>query len=178
MDPVTCDDAMTSKLASLQQMGYPEDRIYEVVQLMAEASWTSMGVEQQHGSCALMRRLHPEYGLETLAQRAFLHSCRHLFTKPGRHATSSLQPVSAASASAASEVRATDAAASRVSGYNIFVSDLFAEHQQQHTAGDSGGGIPANQRQALFAQAHGLYLQVTPAERASYDQRAQTRHRD
>ena len=47
---------------------------------MQQCSFSTMGVEQQHGSYATMKRLHPDYGLQTLAARGYLHSCRALFS--------------------------------------------------------------------------------------------------
>eukprot|EP00974_Lingulodinium_polyedra_P053362 5126134-Lingulodinium_polyedra.AAC.1 len=45
---------------------------------MAHAPWSTATVEQQHGSCAVIHRFHPEYSMEMLVVRAGLLHFRKL----------------------------------------------------------------------------------------------------
>ena len=108
IDVAGCVDSLTTKMAKLLALGYDENKISEAFMLMREASWSSMGVEQQHGSCASMRRTHPEYGAETLAQRAFLHSCRHLFHQ-GASTVADVAGSGSSSSSLTAEIRSATA---------------------------------------------------------------------
>ena len=59
----------------------------------------------------------------------------------------------------------------KVSGFNIFVSDLFAEFRMQRAQG-SEARVDAPDRQALFTHSYKQYQQLAPSERDHYDQRA------
>lgn len=51
----------------------------EALTLLREIHWSSIGVEQAHGSLAVLKRFHPDYTMETLLTRAFVHQFRALF---------------------------------------------------------------------------------------------------
>eukprot|EP00974_Lingulodinium_polyedra_P024829 2401071-Lingulodinium_polyedra.AAC.1 len=70
------------KLQRLLQLGYPRVALEQAVKLMGEVPWTTMVVEQGHGSMAAIRRQHHYYGKEMLCQRAFIHMLRPLFHEP------------------------------------------------------------------------------------------------
>lgn len=42
--------------------------------------WSTLDVEQAHGSCAVIHKYHRLYTIAQLSQRSFLHQARHLFT--------------------------------------------------------------------------------------------------
>ena len=73
-------DAAAQQLWRLLQIGYAEDKIYRLLQLMRQTSWSTLNVEQAHGSSSTVRRFHPSMSLDMHLMRAFLHQCRHLFT--------------------------------------------------------------------------------------------------
>ena len=66
------DEPVASQLWQLMHIEYPMPQIVESVRLMGELGWTSLPAEQQHGSLALYRRWHPDYGCETLVSRALI----------------------------------------------------------------------------------------------------------
>ena len=70
---------VSQQLATYLNMGGDDRNVHAVFKLMGECSFTTMGVEQQHGSYATVHRLHPDYSLQSLSTRGFLHSCRALF---------------------------------------------------------------------------------------------------
>ena len=61
----------TKQLGEYLDMGGSRETVLALLALMRECSFSTMGVEQQHGSYATMKRL--------LAARGYLHSCRALF---------------------------------------------------------------------------------------------------
>ena len=69
----------SKQLSDYLLMGGSRQTVVAILALMRACSFSTMGVEQQHGSYATMKRLHPDYGLLTLAARGYLHSCRALF---------------------------------------------------------------------------------------------------
>ena len=54
----------------------------EACRLMADISFSTIAVEQGHGSLAVVHRSHPRYGEFLLAVRSFLHAVRSLFRDP------------------------------------------------------------------------------------------------
>ena len=72
-------DSCSAKLRQLQQMGYSEALLVDAVTLLGEVPWSTLLVEQGHGSTAASHRLRPTYAIDMLAKRALLHQCRHLF---------------------------------------------------------------------------------------------------
>ena len=75
-----CSHQFSQQLQSYLQMGGCVDTALAVLSLMQQCSFSTMGVEQQHGSYATMKRHHPDYGIHTLAARGYLHSCRALYS--------------------------------------------------------------------------------------------------
>ena len=65
-------EPVSSQLWHLLHMGYPIVPLINTVRLIGEASWSSLPAEQQHGSLAIFKRWHPEYGTGSLLTRAFM----------------------------------------------------------------------------------------------------------
>ena len=61
-------------------MDFPRQQLVEGVQLLQHLGWTSTTVEQQHASAALVKRVHPTYGLPMIMSRALLHTARLFYT--------------------------------------------------------------------------------------------------
>ena len=72
-------DGFTQQLLSLLRVGYDIDRAADGLSLLLDAPWTSVSVEQAHGSMGTLHRQHPEVGGDLLAHRSMLHQCRALF---------------------------------------------------------------------------------------------------
>lgn len=60
---------------------HERSQIKMVIDLLAQCSWSSLPAEQQHGSLSLLHRWHPEYGLDSLLSRAFLHQVVRLIPR-------------------------------------------------------------------------------------------------
>eukprot|EP00974_Lingulodinium_polyedra_P046797 4484952-Lingulodinium_polyedra.AAC.1 len=52
---------------------YSRRKLIATIKLLGECPWTTLPCEQLHGSLAIFRRWHPEYGTESLLGRAFMH---------------------------------------------------------------------------------------------------------
>jgi hypothetical protein len=66
------EDAVGGKIWDLLRSGYNSSMLRRMVELLADAPWTTTVVEQLHASAALISRHHPDYGLRTLLARAAL----------------------------------------------------------------------------------------------------------
>ena len=64
----------------LLKAGFPEEKLNEALELLAEANWTSKGVEQAHGSLAAINKLHKAYMAWMLSTRAMVHQQRARFS--------------------------------------------------------------------------------------------------
>ena len=56
----------------LHTPGYPMGLLVSSIRLLNEVPWTTLPAEQMHGSLAVFRRWHPEFGVESLLSRAFM----------------------------------------------------------------------------------------------------------
>lgn len=72
-------DSCAHKIRELLRVGFDSQAIEDGVMLLREINWTTVPVEQAHGSCAVLHRMHPTYTAETLVFRALVHNCRDLF---------------------------------------------------------------------------------------------------
>ena len=73
------EEPMSRQMWQLIQMGFSIEQLVSTLELVADIGWTTLPAEQQHGSLAVLRRWHPEYGQDTLVARALLvHICRLL----------------------------------------------------------------------------------------------------
>ena len=79
------EDPVTGQLWMLLQLDFPEQQLVRTVQLFQEISWSSMVAEQQHGSLASLKRVHPEYQMETLVARAQVMMLWRLLPKPSEN---------------------------------------------------------------------------------------------
>ena len=74
------DNAVALQIWRLMQVGYSDEKLHTLLQLMRHTSWSTLNVEQAHGSSATVRTFHPSMSLDMHLMRAYLHQCRHLFT--------------------------------------------------------------------------------------------------
>ena len=70
---------MTKRLVLLVQRKWPMHEIVALIRLLALCHWSTLAVEQAHGSWAVMRKYHPSCCWTTLVVRAFCHVVRPLF---------------------------------------------------------------------------------------------------
>ena len=63
-------------------LGWTVERLAAGGELLRDVPWSTVGVEQQHGSMAVQHRQHKQYTAEVLSMRAFMNSLR-TFVSPG-----------------------------------------------------------------------------------------------
>lgn len=51
----------------------------DTVRMLLQIQWSTLAVEQAHGSAAAIRRVHPGYSANVLSLRSMLHTMRHVF---------------------------------------------------------------------------------------------------
>ena len=68
----TVDDC-SWKIKQLLEVGYDKQKIRSGLNMLLEVSWSSLAVEQAHGSAAVLHRYHPQYGCPFLASRTLVH---------------------------------------------------------------------------------------------------------
>ena len=51
-----------------------KERVVDALELLKEVPWSTAGVEQGHASAAILCRLHPMAGLDSVAQRSLCHT--------------------------------------------------------------------------------------------------------
>ena len=75
-------EATARKIWQFMHAGHPLPFLERMLQLLADAPWTTTVAEQLHGSCAAVSRHHPEYGVGTLTARACLVTANKLLPGP------------------------------------------------------------------------------------------------
>eukprot|EP00971_Amphidinium_carterae_P349089 6490841-Amphidinium_carterae.1 len=77
-------DPITIKIRALMHKGYSIDKLRKGCILLGQCSWTSYMSEKLHSSCAVLRRHHPDLGIQSLQVRAFAHSFNQFVPRPTR----------------------------------------------------------------------------------------------
>ena len=152
-------DPFTRKLWKLLKAGVSPQQLQDIPALLQQASWSSMAVEQAHGSSATIRRFHPELALDQHLARAYLHQCRHLFT-----------PTEEQQAQEALEKRLCRLQSRRgsVTGRNLFFKDLVAQTRQSL----GGGSLSKDALKQLMLRHVAYYNALSPEEQHVYERQA------
>jgi hypothetical protein len=154
-------DEATLKLRDLVRLGYNRGRLKDALFLMQGVPWSSISVEQAHGSCAVLHRLHPLYGPDMICKRGLIHQCRHLFqTSPEEKRAQRLAAQTAALAAKQPQ---------KTSGRHAFFAQLM-QHAKEHSGASS---VPLAVRQAVMQQHGQMFSGLTPQEKAQLDLVAQ-----
>ena len=66
------DEQASRNLWGLCHLNYPRGQLVKGLRIFSQLSWTSLPCEQLHGSLAVFRRWHPEFGVAPLVCRALL----------------------------------------------------------------------------------------------------------
>eukprot|EP00971_Amphidinium_carterae_P329247 6461570-Amphidinium_carterae.2 len=66
-------EPISARIWQLHSMGVPDSVLLDGLSALRQASWTSQVSERQHASTSLMRKHHPDYGLQALLSRSWLH---------------------------------------------------------------------------------------------------------
>ena len=152
-------DQFTFKIWMLLRSGVSVHQLQDIPALLQQTSWSSMAVEQAHGSSATMRRFHPELTLDQHLARSFLHQCRHLFT-----------PTAEQQSQAALEKRLLRLQNRRasVTGRNLFFKDLVAQTRQRL----GGATLSREALQQLMSRHVSFYTALSPEEQHEYERQA------
>lgn len=156
-------DPTTAQIKSLLGLGYNRAALVDAVALLREVPWSTLGVEQAHGSVACIHKLHKGCGVETITCRALLHQARHLFV-PSPEATKDEQ--------AKVRIERLRRSAKRpVSARNLFFKD-FVAGVAPADAVDSGAAGSRWQLQALTHSQQAFDL-LDPSSTHAYTNLAQ-----
>ena len=145
--------------------GYNRHLLEEACRLMHdEASGTTLAVEQQHGSIAVVHRAHPDLGMRMASIRSYLHMCRFLLREPlemRQH-----QRLVARVASVRRRLR------HGVSARNAYMKELHAATKEANPG--------ASVARAVLARHHDLYEALPPCRKRRYEELAaeMTRERE
>ena len=74
------------KIRRLLELGYGRLMLVEGIERLGDVHWSTTIVEQGHGSAAVVHKVHRQYGLNMLCQRAMIHMTRGLFPAPAEEA--------------------------------------------------------------------------------------------
>ena len=147
---------LVRQIKNLQQLGRPQKVLEDALLLMREVSWTTRAAEQSHASITRVHRHHPEASADTVALKAALHACRHLFQK-----------TQAAKKDEALRKRVDKlkrCLPRPISARNVFISDYVTQAKRLRV----GSLTPKLARQAL-AQAQSLYVDLPDQRKRKYD---------
>ena len=122
--------------------GVPPAELISVAEFLQQASWSSLAVEQAHGSSATVRRYHLQLTLDHHLNRSFLHQARLLFTPT----YTQLQEEALRK-----KLDRLGGRRREVSARNVCFGNLVAEATRQ-----VGGGPPTDSSSPGLAQAGGL----------------------
>ena len=79
------NDDTSDKIYTLLRLGLiSKARVADALELLKEVPWSTAGVEQGHASAAILSRLHPMAGLDSVAQRSFCHTALPLLRSHGQ----------------------------------------------------------------------------------------------
>jgi hypothetical protein len=113
--PTHCD--ASAKAWDLMEVGWPLHSLQQMVQLMADAPFTTTVTEQLHASASVVARYHPEYQLDTLLARSMCLAVAKMLQKP--------PTVERAMAKAKAKLnRLNKAIPEKSSGRQVFFGDL------------------------------------------------------
>lgn len=160
-------EGVTAQLWRLLRGGFPESQLVQAVEQWKDIPWTTTIVEQMHGSLAVLRRAHPEYGGATLASRAFVMQLRKFLPKPSgneKKLALLLRDINKISRRAPERGR----------GRQQFLADLIELAKGRDW---SGREAPPTTKE-IFSRHAGLWAKRSLAERMAYEDRACLRARE
>ena len=148
-----------NKMWRLLKAGYPTASLLKAIDMFRHLPFTTMAVEQAHGSSATIRKFHPNLDIDVHLQRSYLHQCRHRFS----------QPEDAKREQALLEAIAEKSIPPRpLTGRHAFLKDLVATAAKRMP---DRCLPPVTMRQLM--QMHGtLFDSLSPAEVTAYEEEA------
>lgn len=163
-EPYQGHDRATQQIKQLLQIGFPRSQLGDLVALLREVPWTTVTVEQAHGSMAVLHRQHPGLGRKALAHRTMIHQCRALFQNP--------QAEKVLGRIEKRLERLRGQTPESTTGRHLFLRDLMA---QARSSLPQGSRMSLGLRQQIMRRHGGLYKSLPLAARQEYGQAA-SRH--
>ena len=164
--PQVPGDLVTRKARELALLGFPERQLVDAIERMRAISWTTIVVEQSHGSAAVIRRLHKQYGQDILMAKSMLHMLRPIFS-------SSDWRVPGAAQLQARLRRTASRQPEKWNGPAQFLSEAVAARKR--VSSGSSASLPLDFRgmQALRGACAAEWRNLSAEQRASYQRRAE-----
>ena len=155
------EEEVTQKLYDLLQLGYPRATLKRLLYLLSQASWSSTPVEQAHVVTSMLKRLHNNYGVDTLQTRSVLCSFATLL-RP------SVRELKIMRLERRLEVLAKRQP-NKFTGRQCYVRDLWRKADDLRLRGRA---IPSNMARRVI-QVHGKrWKEMARGERAAFERRA------
>lgn len=155
-------DSATRQIKALLAAGFDRHRLADALGLLRDVPWTTVTVEQAHGSMAVLHKYHQTLTKAVLAHRTMLHQCRALFHPP--------QEQKVEARLAARVERLQSRRPQRLCGRQMFFRDLVAEAQ---SALPPGSRLSQSLKSQLMRSHTDLYKALSPEQKIYYDQVAE-----
>ena len=155
------DDPTVLKILELMRLGYNRQRLAEGISLLRDIPWSTVTVEQAHGSMAAIHRLHPTFSSGVLAHRTMVHQCRNFFNKPQEE--KAIERVEQKAEALRSKMP------QRAHARQLFLRELIVEAKAALTP---GAKMSRELRQELMRQHSKLFQDLDPAKKRALEIRA------
>ena len=154
-------DTFAASVRALLRVGYDPAKVKQAILLLRECPFSTVHVEQSHGSLAVLHRFHRAYTCEQLCQRAMLHQARHLFTQSEdeRRIERHLQRLECLQRKQTGTIFATQ----------VFMASFMREVKSGLLADSS---MPLALRTAVMKQHARLFERLSPEQRAIFEEDA------
>eukprot|EP00971_Amphidinium_carterae_P325251 6455422-Amphidinium_carterae.8 len=158
------DETVSNKWWHLVKMGYNSEQLLKGLDLFSRVSFSTQFTERQHASSATMHKYHPESGLRTLRERAFLHTLRPLLPDVSHHDRDGAREHRLRQQLSRMERRRTN----YITGRQMFFKEK-AEHERHCAHGEAG--TPRSMKELMFQ--HGeQWVALEPDAKQAYENRA------
>ena len=139
--------------------GVPDHLLLDAVKLLSHAEFSTLAVEQAHGSLSQVCRWHPSTMPHMLCMRAFLHQVRPILQPtPARPAIRELMRV---------RQKHENAQPSRMCGRHMYLRSLMLEMQKQF-----GRALTQAEKQTIMRNHGRKYDELSLHQKAGYDRLA------
>ncbi len=151
------------KVQALAAQGFNRAALVDGLMLLRDCHWSTVSVEQGHGSAAALHKHHKAYGHDMLMARSFLH-----MTKPLLASDDSL---GVGGRAASAQLQALDKKQpNKVTGRHLFLKDLMQQAQQ---ALPPGRLLSQADKTNIMAQHGALWQQCSPSQQRGWEKQAE-----
>ena len=156
------EEPVTAKIWQLLHLGFNDLQLKRGLDLLMDCPWGTATVERQHASATLVKKHHPEYGLESLVSRAFFHTLR--LCLPGqspeeKHLAAQQRKLE----------RLVQQNPQRITGRHVFVKDLMSEASGRKARGKA---TPSAVSKTIIKRHGSRWQQMGPRDKDKYSSRA------